>query len=525
MRTSISLFTFVILIFNSSISQNVELVEDINPGDVDGFNPFNYTAISVGENLLFPVVTSELGEELGAVTNGEFKILKDINVGSEGSSPQRFTRFEGKVYFYAQDAENGWTIWETDGTSANTISLIDPDENAVGAPGDMVVSRKGYLYYTFDGTLFRFDGSTNETIYSGINFRIVSEQQAPNYSRYKEEIAFIKETNLGIELYLTIEDTVEMVALIDDVSSFADFYGVGEVTAGITFSIDDNFTDDVSGTYLYDEERDTVRLLSIDEEPVLARRTINIDDEADLVWVGGKGYYLINGISGEEELLYESSNNSATQGEGLEFTTFGDVFLFSSSDGLFGDENLILSDGTGMGSTALFDLTSQYTNLISHNEHAFIATGTSNGFQPSIHYIDMMTGEFEVLNSFDESSSMINSVTLLGVQNNILYFTSNLDPEIGRELYSLPLDFDVTTNTFDQKATLSYQVNIFQREFEILSSSTSVASVYIYDLSGRLTKTIDTVTNVRESLHELKGFYLLVVEVEGEISSYKYIAN
>ena len=525
MRTLITVITFLILIFNRSIAQNVELVEDINPGDVDGFNPFNYNGISVGETLLFPVVTSEIGEELGAVIDGEFVILKDINVGSEGSSPQRFTRFGDRVYFYAQDAMNGWTIWETDGTSDNTISVIDPDENAVGAPGDMIVSRKGYLYYTYDGTLFRFDGSTNESVYSGINFRVVSEQQAPNYSRYKEEVAFIKETNLGIELYLTIEDTVEMVALIDDVSSFADFYGVGEVTAGITFSIDDNFTDDVSGTYLYDQEKDTLGLLTINEEAVLARRTINIDDETDLVWVGGKGYYLINGISGEEELLYESSNNSATQGEGLQFTSFGELFLFSSSDGFFGDDNLILSDGTEMGSMSLFDLTSHYTNLISHNEHAFIATGTSNGFQPSIHYIDMLSGEFEVLHSFDESSSMTNSVTLLGVQDNILYFTSNLDAEIGRELYSLPLDFDVTTNTFDQKAALNYQVNIFEREFEILSSSTSAAIVYIYDLSGRLTKTIDTMTNVRESLHELKGFNLLVVEVEGEISSYKYIGH
>ena len=50
--------------------------------------------------------------------------LTDIQTSNPGSGPNGFVEFNGEVYFSATDA-NGPGIWKTDGTTGNTIKVLD----------------------------------------------------------------------------------------------------------------------------------------------------------------------------------------------------------------------------------------------------------------------------------------------------------------------------------------------------------------------------------------------------------------
>ena len=55
-------------------------------------------------------------------------LVKDINIinnYSPGSYPDELTEFKGKLYFSANDDENGTEFWVSDGTADGTKLLAD----------------------------------------------------------------------------------------------------------------------------------------------------------------------------------------------------------------------------------------------------------------------------------------------------------------------------------------------------------------------------------------------------------------
>jgi ELWxxDGT repeat protein len=127
-------------------------------------------------------------------------LVKDIAPGStpsfgvNSSSPEGFTVFDGWVYFAASDAVNGRELWRTDGTAANTTLVKDiyndgftglfaagssPDRFAPGRDALLFAARDadhGYELWRTDGTsagttLVKdiFTGLTDSTIRSMMN--------------------------------------------------------------------------------------------------------------------------------------------------------------------------------------------------------------------------------------------------------------------------------------------------------------------------------------------------------------------
>jgi ELWxxDGT repeat protein len=103
------------------------LVANINP-DASS-DPQHLTF--VGNLLFFSADDGNTGRELWVcgqtVAAGEFVVqqVKDIHPGSEGSSPQELTKFDGKLAFAANSFFSASDLYTTDGTPTGTTKLAD----------------------------------------------------------------------------------------------------------------------------------------------------------------------------------------------------------------------------------------------------------------------------------------------------------------------------------------------------------------------------------------------------------------
>ena len=116
----------------------------------------------------------------------------------------------------------------------------------------------------------------------------------------------------------------------------------------------------------------------------------------------------------------------------------------------------------------------------------------------------------------------INSVRFVGVQNNRLYYFSNLDADVGLELYYLELDFDVNTPVKEQ-STFPYEVSIASTGYEVSSPEALPLSVEVFNMDGRLINTFTGLTNTFYSTEALRGIYVLRFLVDGRSISYKVL--
>lgn len=497
-------------------AQSPELVQDFNLGQEDGFNKFNSEGIEFGSRLIFPIVSSDLGEELGVLENGQLSLLKDINEGTESSQPNNFVQFNDKIYFSAYDGMNGGGIWTTDGTEEGTEILFSFGVNSTSRPRGLITSESEYLYFTHQDSLYRTDGISNEGIYASENIggsiQIIS-------TRYQNEIAFLTRGNGGTKLYAIENGSPVLLAEVDEASSFADRVGLTQINEGLIFGLEDEFNEDATGTYFYNSADNSLDMVSIAGS--YARRLHEFTDNQSLVWVGGQGYYTTNGVSGQEEELFSSDNSSMTQGEPVTNGVYEDKMIFHASEGFFGDDFILYTDGTTAGTTQLFETNSFLSNILVHDKYALFASGISNGYTPELYYVNMEDGSFNNFHTFSQSSLDLDSVLPLGVQNNKLYFLSNLDSSVGRELYSIDLDITIDAETVDN--TPSILVEFTSQSYKIVSTGFSKALVDTYAIDGKLVESNTVTTNSIYDLSHLKqGVYLLRFQLNNKIYTHKY---
>jgi ELWxxDGT repeat protein len=136
-----------------------QLLKDINPGSSEDYfgeispnssNPSNFTEFN--NKLYFIADDGENGGELWVSdgTENGTQLLKDINPGSSenysgelfpySSNPSEFTELNNKLYFTADDGENGIELWVSDGTEDGTQLLKDI------RPGNYVGEYFSYSY-------------------------------------------------------------------------------------------------------------------------------------------------------------------------------------------------------------------------------------------------------------------------------------------------------------------------------------------------------------------------------------------
>jgi len=143
------------------------LVKDINPGSA-GSSPQGYTAVGTG--CVFSANDGTAGADLWFTdgTSAGTTLLKDINPGATGSSPGLLVPIGNTVLFRANDGVNGIELWRTDGTAAGTTLVKDIYPGATGSNINGMVAANGVVFFfADDGTtgleLWRTDGTTAGT--------------------------------------------------------------------------------------------------------------------------------------------------------------------------------------------------------------------------------------------------------------------------------------------------------------------------------------------------------------------------
>lgn len=138
-------------------------------------------------------------------------MLKDINFGSGWSMPSHFTEYNGKLYFIADDAENDYQLWVTDGTTTGTIKIPLPGNlssnplSGGGFKGFCVCNNTLYFGaagYNYDGAeLYKLDTYTGvEEVFVG-DISVIRLYPNPTGDNIRLVFTLAKTLTININIY------------------------------------------------------------------------------------------------------------------------------------------------------------------------------------------------------------------------------------------------------------------------------------------------------------------------------------
>lgn len=147
-------------------------------------NFYSITATQTYKSKVFFVANDGVhGTELfiSDGTNGDYKLLKDINPGSAGSSPSQLIVFNEQLFFTAYSPDYGLSLWKSDGTSEGTQLVYGVKESN---PQNLKVFQNKLYFTTSLGSIVQTDGTPEGTTiffqadfnWGGIRFIVFDEE-------------------------------------------------------------------------------------------------------------------------------------------------------------------------------------------------------------------------------------------------------------------------------------------------------------------------------------------------------------
>lgn len=506
MKNQILLFTFLaaVTVLNS---QQVVLVEDYNEGMEDGYDNWNNRSHNYNGDYLLPLYNEEHGLELGILKNGQLSLMKEFVPGELGGEPRSFFTYKGKVYFSAKDENGDYGLWETNGTETGTVVAMDPGYTSSSPVSSYLISDSGWLYYAYSGEQWRTDGTAHEKLgekeYFGFGNTVTN-----GISKYKGEVAFIVEETSMVSISQILPDgTYEQLMEMEtsfgtDVESFiilGDYF---------LFELDEpSSSGTLDGFYYWKEGQAAPEKLDMPRPP---SRFIKLSDNTTLATLFQDGVYSITAdpdLTFQEE--FDGWPETYVQGAAIKSIVHKGKALYIGHDN-WPDNGMFITDVNTMETEVAFLVESYPSDFHLHNNYAFIATGTSNGFEPIIQYFDFKNLEDGIAHAFSERSLQSGSVIMVGVQEGKLYFLSNLFPDTGRELYSLDVsgltDLDVGV---EDSFVGEIDLDIFPNGFRLNDEFTDVCQAQLLDMSGKMVQTFSVQTGEIYNYDVIPSIYVL----------------
>jgi ELWxxDGT repeat protein len=307
-------------------AQGTMLVKDIG----DGAFP-NYLTSFQGE--LYFAANSATGNELWKSdgTDAGTMMVKDIYPGTHydstaggivgnSSYPGPFTAFNGALYFSANDGNDGFELWKTDGTDAGTVLVkdVNPGPNSSGYYGPAYLTvAGGTLFFAADdgqsgNELWKSDGTAAGTV-------LVQDIVPGSYGS--------DPTNLT-----NVNGTLFFDALQDDVTGNDELFKSNGTAAGTVLVADINPGPD--GSYL--------------KYPIAVNGTLyfTADDGAH-----GLELWQSDGTAQGTNLV-EDLNPGAAAANPANLTNADGTLFFTANDGVHGTELWALHTNSVAGNSA-----------------------------------------------------------------------------------------------------------------------------------------------------------------------------
>lgn len=252
---------------------------------------------SVGNTLYFTANDGQIGRELW-ISNGTqegTQILEDIlppdRDGNRSSNPKNLTDVGGRLFFTADDGQNGRELWVSDGAPENTRRVADLTEGEDSTRfRDNFTEVNGILYFTKDGDggdkLWRSDGTqagTFELEPEDLNLGGSTTPEFRNPERlieFDNQLYFTGESydsNTGgyVDALLTPEDsnTVSRLSNPDigvhfyttSASERDEYVDLGYQPEGSSFTAVDPTAEDAVGVYRFFNETTRVNIYTTNE--------------------------------------------------------------------------------------------------------------------------------------------------------------------------------------------------------------------------------------------------------------------
>ena len=121
-------------------TSGTEFVKAFKTGSDSGY-PCYFTEL--GNKMIFQADTVAFGSEIHVMQSNEqvwLGTIKDINPGTANSNPGPFFEVGGNLLFSAVSADEGSELWKTDGTNSSTEIVKDIDAGTDGSsPQNMIL--------------------------------------------------------------------------------------------------------------------------------------------------------------------------------------------------------------------------------------------------------------------------------------------------------------------------------------------------------------------------------------------------
>jgi ELWxxDGT repeat protein len=518
MKNIYTLLLSLVTIISTATAQ-VTLITDYNPGPEDGFDDFNFQGHIINDQLIFPLQSPTAGEELGILGDGEILLLKDLWPGMEDGDPRGFTMYQGELYFSAYAGEGDINIWKTDGTEAGTVMVHDPGNESSARPGSFVVADNGWMYYSYANSIRRTDGIDHEVVYEGAIIGTVGKYASPNYVKYEMGLAFLvkNDSDDSFTLYQITGNEVTEIARTEAGGFFTNAYGLTTYLDGLLFAVNDD--DDIEGTYYYDAVSGNLTNINIVGQTKPYSRLLAIPDKGNILYVAGDGFYYINGNPQDDKFLFSTGFFGAyVQGENMVSAKVEGRAAFTTPAELGEDDFLFITDGTSDGTLSLSAIQSHHSAMIVEGKYCFFADGISNGFRPNLYQVDLEEGTVSTLMSFDERSLDTRSIKPMGVIDDKLYFLSKLDPDVGLELYAMPVSIE-PSSVSENPTAMPYAIIQKQSSIEIRMDENLELQVGITTQDGRTVYQGNHTTNEAIEMNLATGVYYVTITSKGQVQS------
>ncbi|MFD2563178.1 ELWxxDGT repeat protein [Aquimarina rubra] len=337
----------------------------------------------------------------------QFRLIKDIIVGTNSSNPYNFIEFNGKFYFTTDVVNSGTDdqCFESDGTTLGTFSLKDQSGNTLlngnaatngVIPIDWEILGNELLFSAQDlvnGPELYKISNTDSTAELVLDMRSSGGSNPFEFTPINNTLIFSANDGVnGRELWVT-DGTTSGTQILKDIAS------------GNASSSPQNFF--VYGNTVYFTANDNVN---------------------------GNELWVTDGTTSGTQLLKDIAAGAAPSGT-RDFIGFNGKVYFTADDGVSGRE-LWVTDGTNAGTKIVQDLNaglagSEPDNLIVFNDNLVFSANV-----PSVGIELVKMNPSESISSLGNINPTGDSEPLdLTVFNGMLYFSAT-NGTSGRELYS-----------------------------------------------------------------------------------------
>lgn len=507
-----------IFVYPNAFSQAPILVEDLNSGLADGFDRDYIQNIRLDDFIVFPANNGASGLEPFALQNGVISLLADINSGTASSNPGQFIAFKNKVYFTAYSPTLGGAIWATDGVTTELMIDVSP-ETTTETPIGLIVSASDHLYFSYNGKLYQSDGTDIGTLEIpgnvNVDFRDYGPKANPRRTTYEEGIAFLSVNADASKVQLwAASDEMSLLGEVDVNIFFLGTYGLYEVSNGLVFCVTSSLEQEVSGTFVYKADTESIHEIEIDGDTPPAKRVLNFDENRVIAPYGLKGYLVIDGETGNETLINENVY-TLLAGQRIPNTKVGDYMYIAEEDKIF-SMTILKTDGTVDGTSVIPMDEGFSSNFITDGTHAYWATGTTTSVGMEFWQANPTANSLEQIYKYPEDTDFSGTIILIGVLDNQLYFIADKDDdEAGLELYALEL---ATSSTNESEQARPYTFSYSPNRGIIHSTFQEPLQMRIYNFQGQVLKTEQIFTNsIFELSLPLNAYILEISGAQGRI--------